>query len=75
VFNKTEAKHTHKMLFCMFNIKIYKNNESIYLTEEYENLYFLCLEDWSDEMKEACDHKEKWYEKIKKKISKKIKKL
>lgn len=35
------------------------------LTEEYKNLYFLCLEDWSDEMKEAGHHKEKWYEKMK----------
>ncbi|HAD81345.1 MAG: hypothetical protein A2509_11760 [Candidatus Edwardsbacteria bacterium RIFOXYD12_FULL_50_11] len=27
--------------------------------------YFLCLEDWSDEIKEAGDHKEKWYGKMK----------
>ena len=32
------------------------------LTEEHKNIYFCCLEDWSDEMKEAGDHKEKWYE-------------
>ena len=31
------------------------------LTPEYEKLYFVCLEDWSEEMKEAGDHKEKWY--------------
>jgi len=35
------------------------------LTHEHENLYFCCLEDWSDEMKEAGDHKAKWYEKMK----------
>ena len=31
------------------------------LTPENEKLYCVCLEDWSDEMKEAGDHKEKWY--------------
>jgi GNAT superfamily N-acetyltransferase len=31
------------------------------LTTEYENLYFLCLEDWSDEIKEAGCHKKHWY--------------
>jgi len=31
------------------------------LTPEYESLYFLCLEDWSDDMKEAGDHKACWY--------------
>lgn len=31
------------------------------LTPEYEKLYCMCLEDWSGEMKEAGDHKEKWY--------------
>jgi N-acetylglutamate synthase-like GNAT family acetyltransferase len=35
------------------------------LTSEHENLYFCCLEEWSDEMKEAGDHKEKWYNKMK----------
>ena len=25
----------------------------------------MCLEDWSDEMKEAGDHKEHWYRKMK----------
>jgi len=28
-------------------------------------LYFACLEDWSDEMKDAGDHKEKWYAQMK----------
>ncbi|MFC2087009.1 GNAT family N-acetyltransferase [Bacteroidota bacterium] len=37
------------------------------LTPEHEKLYFCCLEDWSDEMKEAKDHKEKWYYKFKNK--------
>ena len=32
------------------------------LTEEYLDLYAVCLEDWSDEMKEAGDHKRCWYE-------------
>ena len=37
------------------------------LTEEYKKLYYACLEDWSDEMKEAGNHKECWYNKMKKK--------
>ena len=35
------------------------------LTPEFENLYFLCLEDWSDEIKQAGNHKENWYRKMK----------
>ena len=35
------------------------------LPPEHENLYFLCLEDWSDEIKEAGNHKECWYRKMK----------
>jgi len=31
------------------------------LDETNEPLFFLCLEDWSDEIREAGDHKEKWY--------------
>ena len=31
------------------------------LTPQYEHLYFCCLEDWSDEIKEAGNHKEIWY--------------
>ena len=31
------------------------------VTPEHEDLYFVCLEDWSDEMTEAGDHKERWY--------------
>lgn len=32
------------------------------LTPEHEKLYFVCLEDWSEEMKEAGDHKRRWFE-------------
>jgi GNAT superfamily N-acetyltransferase len=35
------------------------------LANKYEQLYFVCLEDWSEEMKEAGDHKEVWYNKMK----------
>jgi len=35
------------------------------LSEENQQAYFKCLEDWSDEMKEAGDHKACWYEKMK----------
>ncbi|MCK4311988.1 MAG: GNAT family N-acetyltransferase [Candidatus Cloacimonetes bacterium] len=37
------------------------------LNEKYLKTYLCCLEDWSDEMKEAGDHKEKWFEKMKNK--------
>jgi len=37
------------------------------LEEKYNHLYFMCLEDWSDEMKEAGDHKENWYNVMKNK--------
>lgn len=35
------------------------------LDETHQPLYFLCLEDWSDEIKEAGNHKELWYHKVK----------
>ncbi|MDA3846575.1 MAG: GNAT family N-acetyltransferase [Vallitaleaceae bacterium] len=35
------------------------------LTEEHEKTYMMCLEDWSEEMKEAGNHKCEWYEKMK----------
>ena len=35
------------------------------LAQEHEHLYFVCLEDWSEEMKEAGNHKEVWYNKMK----------
>ena len=34
------------------------------LSQEHEKLYCLCLEDWSDDMKEAGNHKEVWYSKM-----------
>ncbi len=39
--------------------------EIVDLTEETLDLYLLCLEDWSDEMKEAGDHKRRWYDRAK----------
>jgi GNAT superfamily N-acetyltransferase len=35
------------------------------LSKEHEKVYFLCLEDWSEEMKEAGSHKEIWCDKMK----------
>ncbi|OGO24582.1 MAG: hypothetical protein A2Z28_07230 [Chloroflexi bacterium RBG_16_51_9] len=35
------------------------------LDKQQENLYFVCLEDWNEEMKEAGDHKKAWYSKMK----------
>lgn len=35
------------------------------LTEEHEPLFFCCLEDWSEEIKEAGSHKELWYSRMK----------
>ena len=31
------------------------------LTPDHEQLFFVCLEDWSEEMREAGDHKEHWF--------------
>jgi N-acetylglutamate synthase-like GNAT family acetyltransferase len=31
------------------------------LTNEHKPLYFVCLEDWNEEVKEAGNHKEVWY--------------
>ncbi len=39
--------------------------EIVNLTEKYFRTYFCCLEDWSDEMKEAGNHKELWFNKMK----------
>ncbi|MDH4220795.1 MAG: hypothetical protein OEW23_18725, partial [Candidatus Aminicenantes bacterium] len=39
--------------------------EIIDLSEKYLNNYCVCLEDWSEDMKEAGDHKELWYDKMK----------
>lgn len=35
------------------------------LTDEHKPLYFVCLEEWSEEIKEAGDHKQVWYNKMK----------
>jgi GNAT superfamily N-acetyltransferase len=32
------------------------------INPENEKLYFCCLEEWSEEMKEAGDYKQRWYE-------------
>ena len=39
--------------------------EIIDLSDDYENTYCKCLEDWSDEMQEAGDYKNVWLEKKK----------
>ena len=39
--------------------------EIIDLSPEYENTFCKCLEDWSDDMKEAGDYKKTWLEKKK----------
>jgi N-acetylglutamate synthase-like GNAT family acetyltransferase len=41
--------------------------EIIDLSEEYQDKFFVCLEDWSEEVKEAGNHKELWCEKMKEK--------
>lgn len=35
------------------------------LNEKFHLLYFLCLEDWSEDIKEAGNHKELWFQKFK----------
>ncbi len=35
------------------------------ITPETENQYFCCLEEWSEDMKDAGDGKQKWYEYMK----------
>ena len=37
------------------------------ITPETENHFLCCLEEWSDEIKEAGDHKQKWYNNMKEK--------
>jgi len=39
--------------------------EIVDLKDEHKPLYFACLEDWSNEIREAGDHKAGWYEKMK----------
>lgn len=38
--------------------------EIIDLNEKYYSIYFMCLEDWNDEVKEAGDHKQCWFQKF-----------
>jgi N-acetylglutamate synthase-like GNAT family acetyltransferase len=38
--------------------------EVIDLPVEQEKAYFQCLEEWSEEIREAGDHKQKWYERM-----------
>ena len=35
------------------------------LNEKYHSIYFACLEDWSDDIREAGNHKEIWFQKFK----------
>jgi len=55
----------------MFNFNYLDTNltgtimKIIDLDKKNHSLYFICLEDWSDEMKESGDHKQKWFEKMK----------
>ncbi|MBA3045355.1 MAG: GNAT family N-acetyltransferase [Candidatus Thermoplasmatota archaeon] len=44
----------------------------INLTKEHEKLYFHCLEDWSQEMKESGNHKECWHGKMKDRVRVKL---
>ncbi len=37
------------------------------LSPEHEQLYYVCLEDWSKEIEEAGDHKERWYSRMRSK--------
>jgi len=39
--------------------------EIVDLRDDHKPLYFVCLEDWSEEIREAGDHKARWYEKMK----------
>ncbi|MDD8015201.1 MAG: GNAT family N-acetyltransferase [Acidobacteriota bacterium] len=39
--------------------------EIIDLNEQFRHRYFVCLEDWSDEIKEGLLHKERWFDRIK----------
>ena len=39
--------------------------EIVDLSEKYYDQYFCCLEEWSDDMKDAGDHKQRWFYKMK----------
>jgi len=42
-----------------------KKPRVIDLTPEHEDRYFICLEDWSDDMKESGNKKQLWYNRMK----------
>jgi GNAT superfamily N-acetyltransferase len=39
--------------------------EIVNLSPEYYSTFYVCLEDWSEEMREAGNHKERWFNKMK----------
>jgi GNAT superfamily N-acetyltransferase len=39
--------------------------EVVDISQKHERIYFACLEDWSEESKEAGNHKELWYQGMK----------
>ena len=43
----------------------YSKMKIIDISPENENQYFCCLEEWSDDIKEAGDYKQRWYKKMK----------
>ena len=38
--------------------------EVVDLQDEHRQLYFCCLDDWSDDIKEGVDRKQAWFEKM-----------
>jgi GNAT superfamily N-acetyltransferase len=45
----------------------YSEMQIINFSKKYAQNYFMCLEEWSEEMKEAGNHKELWFNKMKEK--------
>lgn len=52
-----------KNTFAQIGLDYDYDMQIIDLSPEYEELYFVCLEDWSDEIKEGAERKRKWFEK------------
>jgi GNAT superfamily N-acetyltransferase len=50
-----------KCYFYFLTTKHQPEMKIIDLDDRNKSLYFVCLEDWSDEMKESGNHKECWY--------------
>ncbi len=46
--------------------------EIVELSRENEQDYFLCLEDWSSDLREAGSHKENWYGKFRDRVRVKL---